>query len=74
MAPRCQRRVRMSDRPHATLEFLAREQEQILAELASIRAYHAALLAIVQRIDAVTHGRHGPPPVDRLAPDDGSDP
>jgi hypothetical protein len=58
----------MSNNP-VTLEFLARQQEQILAELAKMRADHAELLAIVQRIDAATHG---PPPVDVFDP--GSDP
>jgi hypothetical protein len=41
----------MSKAP-VTLEFLARQQEQILAELANIRADHAALPAIMQRLDA----------------------
>ena len=46
----------MSDKPRATLEFLARQQEQILAELAKMRADHAALLAIVQSRDATVRG------------------
>ena len=39
----------MSDKPCATLELLARQQEQILAELANIRTDPAALPAILQR-------------------------
>jgi hypothetical protein len=50
----------MSKAP-VTLEFLARQQEQILAELAKMRVDHAELLAILQRIDAATHGKHAPP-------------
>jgi hypothetical protein len=42
-----------------TLEFLARQQARILEELANMRADHARLLAIVQRMDATMIGLLG---------------
>ena len=49
----------MSDTPPVTLEFLARQQAQILSELANMRADHTVLLAIVQRVDATLGGLLG---------------
>ena len=48
----------MSEAP-VTLEFLARQQTQILAELANLRADHTVLLAIVHRMDATMGGLLG---------------
>ena len=48
----------MSESP-ATLDFLAEQQARILAELANMRADHAVLLAIVQRMDATMGGLLG---------------
>ena len=42
-----------------TLEFLAGQQTKIIEELANIRADHAVLLAIVQRMDATIGGLLG---------------
>jgi hypothetical protein len=42
-----------------TLEFLAGQQARILEELANMRADHAVLLAIVQRMDATMSGLLG---------------
>ena len=41
----------MSEREPVTLEFLARQQDRILAELASLRDDVIVLTAIVQRLD-----------------------
>lgn len=42
-----------------TLEFLAGQQQRILEELANMRADHAVLLAIVQRMDSTMGGLLG---------------
>lgn len=42
-----------------TLEFLAGQQTRILEELANMRADHAVLLAMVQRMDATMTGLLG---------------
>jgi hypothetical protein len=57
----------MSDKPRATLELLARQQEQILAELANIRADHATLPAILQRLDAALLASQQAQMLDELA-------
>jgi hypothetical protein len=41
----------MSEREPVTLEFLARQQDRLLAELASLRDDVNVLTAIVQRLD-----------------------
>ena len=41
----------MSEREPVTLEFLARQQDRMLAELASLRDDVNVLTAIVQRLD-----------------------
>jgi hypothetical protein len=41
----------MSERQPVTLEFLARQQDRMLAELASLRADVNVLTAILQRLD-----------------------
>ena len=41
----------MSERERVTLEFLARQQDRMLAELASLRDDANVLTAIVQRLD-----------------------
>lgn len=48
----------MSDEP-ITLEFLARQQNKILGELADQRADMAVLLALTQRLDATMGGLTG---------------
>jgi hypothetical protein len=42
----------MSEREPVTLEFLARQQDRMLAELASLRDDVNVLTAIIQRLDA----------------------
>lgn len=42
-----------------TLEFLASQQARLLDEMANMRADHAVLLAIVQRMDATMSGLLG---------------
>ena len=52
-------------------EVMGRAASPTACVIAKMRADHAALLAIVQRIDAA-HRKHGPPLFDVFAP--GSDP
>jgi hypothetical protein len=49
----------MSDQPTIDLAFLARQQEQILSELATMRDDAAVLLAIVMRMDGTLNGLVG---------------